>query len=58
MSGRIGVKKEDVFLACEELVKKSEYVTVANVRKELGTGMPDFTGTDHPNFTGLTTPIS
>lgn len=38
MSGRIGVKKEDVFLACEELVKKSEYVTVANVRKELGTG--------------------
>lgn len=38
MSGRIGVKKDDVFLACEELVRNSEYVTIANVRKELGTG--------------------
>ncbi len=38
MSGRMGVKKDDVFLACEELVKKGAYVTIANVRQELGTG--------------------
>jgi chromosome segregation ATPase len=34
----MGVKKDDVFLACEELVKKGAYVTIANVRSELGTG--------------------
>lgn len=38
MAGRIGVKKEDVFLACEELIKSGQYVTIANVRSELGTG--------------------
>jgi len=38
MAGRIGVKKEDVFLACEELMRSGQYVTIANVRSELGTG--------------------
>ena len=38
MSGRSGVSKSDVFYACEQLVKSGGIVTIANVRKELGTG--------------------
>lgn len=38
MSGRFGVSKNDVFSACEQLLKSGGFVTIANVRKELGTG--------------------
>jgi len=35
---RIGVTKEDVFAACNALLKEGVNLTVANVREELGTG--------------------